>query len=299
MTESTELTAQEVLAVLQEAADAVVEAFADNRDWGKSGLRHDQYVPDLVADEAVLGVLGDAGIRVLSEESGLGPERPGPRPERPGERGEHERGSERGEHGRGSERGEHERGDPERLGGRLVAVVDPLDGSTNASLPLPWFATSLCVVDDDGPWVAVVHDHPGNRRYTAIRGRGADLDGVALRTPPPVEFSEAVVAVNGLPPASPGWWQFRTMGSCALELCAVADGRFAGFVDFADTLHVWDYLGAVLICREVGVETVDAEGRDLACIDHKAQRSPVAAPPALLHHLVELRQAVGPGRSDW
>ncbi|MDE0701118.1 MAG: inositol monophosphatase [Acidimicrobiaceae bacterium] len=269
-----EWTADEVLAVLNEATDAVVAAFSANRDWGKSGLRHDQYVPDLVADEAVLDVLGAAGIRVLSEESGLGPERPGPRPERPSERSEHEWG----ELGPGSS------------GGGLVAVVDPLDGSTNASLSLPWFATSLCVVDDKGPWVAVVHDHPGNRRYTAIRGRGADLDGVALQTPPLVEFSEAVVAVNGLPPASPGWWQFRTMGSCALELCAVADGRFAGFVDFADTLHVWDYLGAVLICSEVGVAAVDAEGRDLACIDHKAQRSPVAAPPALFPHLLALRR---------
>ncbi len=288
MGEVTALTADEVLAVLHEAADAVVEAFADNRDWGKSGLRHDQYVPDLIADEAVLGVLGAAGIRVLSEESGLGPERPGPRPERP---------SERSEHGRDAERSEHERVEP-GPGEGPVAVVDPLDGSTNASLPLPWFATSLCVVDDDGPWVAVVHDHPGNRRYTAIRGRGAELDGVALRTPPVVEFSEAVVAVNGVPPASAGWWQFRTMGSCALELCAVADGRFAGFVDFADSLHVWDYLGALLICREVGVETVDAEGRDLACIDHKAQRSPVAAPEALLRHLVELRRATGPDSSE-
>ena len=242
----TELTADEVLAVLHEAADAVVEAFADNHDWGKSGLRHDQYIADLIADEAVLGVLGAAGIRVLSEESGLG------------------------------------------LGEGPVAVVDPLDGSTNASLSLPWFATSLCV--DDGPWVAVVHDHPGNRRYTAIRGRGAELDGVALQTPPLVEFSEAVVAVNGAPPSSPGWWQFRTMGSCALELCAVADGRFAGFVDFADSLHVWDYLGALLVCSEVGVEVVDADGRDLVCLDLEAQRSPLATSPSLLRHLLEIRQ---------
>ena len=281
------MNADEVLGVLHEAADAVVAAFSDNRDWGKSGLRHDQYVPDLVADEAVLGVLGAAGIRVLSEESGLGPERPGER----GEPGPERRfGGLFGDPAQALVWLQGELGSARRRALGLVAVVDPLDGSTNASLSLPWFATSLCVVDDDGPWVAVVHDHPGNRRYTAIRGRGADLDGVALQTPPAVEFSEAVVAVNGLPPASPGWWQFRTMGSCALELCAVADGRFAGFVDFADTLHVWDYLGAVLICSEVGVEAVDAEGRDLACIDHEAQRSPVAAPPALIPHLLALRR---------
>ncbi len=246
------MNADDVLTVLHEAADAVVDAFVDQRDWSKSGLRHDQYVPDLVADEAVLGVLGAANLRVLSEESGLGP------------------------------------------GAGLVAVVDPVDGSTNASLPLPWFATSLCVVDEAGPWVAVVHDHPGNRRYTAIRGRGAALDGVALTSPRTVELSEAVVAVNGVPPAGAGWWQFRTMGSCALELCAVADGRFAGFVDFAGTLHVWDYMGALLVCREVGVVVVDAKNRELAVIDHHARRSPVAAPPALIPHLLSIRRSADP-----
>ena len=252
------MNADDVLTILHRAADAVVDAFVDQRDWGKSGLRHDQYVPDLVADEAVLGVLGSAGIRVLSEESGLGPERPG-------------------------ERSGHEGPDT-----ALVAVVDPLDGSTNASLPLPWFATSLCVVDGQGPWVAVVHDHPGNRRYTAIRGRGATLDGVALTPPGPVEFSEAIVVVNGVPPSGAGWWQFRTMGSCALELCAVADGRFAGYIDFSDALHVWDYLGGLLVCAEVGMEAADAQNRLLTEIDHEAMRSPVVAPGALMPRLLAL-----------
>lgn len=258
------MNADDVLRVLHEAADAVVDAFVDQRDWGKSGLRHDQYAPDLVADEAVLGVLESAGIRILSEESGLGPER-------------------------GVQLAEGSGAGP-------VAVVDPVDGSTNASLPLPWFATSLCVVDDQGLWVALVHDHPGNRRYTAIRGRGAALDGLALAKPPAVELSEAVVAVNGVPPAEAGWWQFRAMGSCALELCAVADGRFAGYVDFSGSLHVWDYAGALLVCSEVGVAAADAEGRDLTVIDHDAPRSPVVAPTALMPQLLALRRGEGSTR---
>ncbi|MEZ5167320.1 MAG: inositol monophosphatase family protein [Acidimicrobiales bacterium] len=122
------MTAEEVLDVLHHAADAVVTAFSSTRDWGLSGERAGQYASDLVADAAVLDVLRSVGIRVLSEESGLGP------------------------------------------GSGPVAVVDPLDGSTNASRPLPWFATSLCVVDDEGPWVAVVHDHGTGRRYDAMRG---------------------------------------------------------------------------------------------------------------------------------
>ncbi len=37
-----------------------------------------------------------------------------------------------------------------------MVVIDPLDGSTNASRGVPWFATALCLVDDDGPAVALV-----------------------------------------------------------------------------------------------------------------------------------------------
>jgi myo-inositol-1(or 4)-monophosphatase len=242
------VTADEILAVLHAAADAVVDALAETTDWGPSGRRRGQYASDLVADAAVLGVLGDAGIRVLSEESGMG-DGTGP-----------------------------------------IAVVDPLDGSTNASRGLPWYATSLCVVDDDGPWVAVVHDHASAFRYDATRGAGARRDGVALRRRPEVALAEAIVAVNGSPPADAGWAQFRCLGATALDLCAVADGRFDGYVDFDGGLGVWDYLGAMLVCAEVGIEMVDAEDRDLVVLDHRVRRSPVAGPPGLLADLLDRRR---------
>jgi fructose-1,6-bisphosphatase/inositol monophosphatase family enzyme len=40
---------------------------------------------------------------------------------------------------------------------------------------------------------------------------------------------------------------------------------------------VWDYAGALLICREAGVTMVDALGRDLIVLDPAARRTPVAA----------------------
>lgn len=244
------MTADDVLAVLHEAADAVVDAFTESIDWGPSGLKTGQYASDLVADAAVLAVLGRAGLRVLSEESGLGP------------------------------------------GDGPVAVVDPLDGSTNASLDLPWFATSLCVVDDEGPWVAVVHNHGNGERYDAIRGGGARRDGAALPDRSNDPAGPGTTAVNGVPSHEIGW--FRCMGAAALDLCAVADGRFRGYVDFHGGLGVWDYAGALLICREVGIEVVDAEGRDLVVLDHAARRAPVAGPPALLDELLGLRKSAGP-----
>ena len=84
--------------------------------------------------------------------------------------------------------------------------------------------------------------------------------------------------VSAVPPHDVGWAQFRALGACALDLCAVADGVVDGYVDFGRDQHgVWDYLGGWLICREAGVEVVDAFGRDMVHMDHAARRTPVAA----------------------
>lgn len=173
----------------------------------------------------------------------------------------------------------------------LVAVVDPLDGSTNASRPLPWFATSLCVLDRGQAAAAVVHDHASGVRWDAVAGGGARVDGVPLVDREPVELAESIVAINALPSANPGWAQFRCYGAAALDLCAVADGRFDAFVDFDhDALGPWDYLGGMLVCREAGVEVVDAFGRELEVLDHRARRTPVAAVGRALHDLVDARR---------
>lgn len=173
----------------------------------------------------------------------------------------------------------------------LVAVVDPLDGSTNASRPLPWFATSVCVLDRRVARAAVVHDHASGVRWDAVAGKGARVDGAPLPKRGAVPLSESIVAINGLPSTDPGWAQFRCYGAAALDLCAVADGRFDAFVDFDhDALGPWDYLGGALVCREAGVEVVDAFGRDLTVVDHRARRTPIAAVGRALDDLVGARR---------
>jgi len=58
-----------------------------------------------------------------------------------------------------------------------------------------------------------------------------------------------------------------------------------------DAHGVWDYLGALLICSEAGVQVVDAQGRDLCVLDPDARRTPVAgADPALTDSLLEARR---------
>jgi myo-inositol-1(or 4)-monophosphatase len=174
----------------------------------------------------------------------------------------------------------------------VVVVLDPLDGSTNASRGIPWFATSLCAVDRDGPRAALVVDLPHGRTFTAVRGGGAAVDGVALRPSGCVVAGEALVAISGLPAEPLGWHQFRTLGAAALDLCAVAEGTLDGFVDCSPSAHgPWDYLGGVLVCREAGAPVADALDRPLAVLDPGARRTPVAAAtPGLLAALRAARR---------
>jgi myo-inositol-1(or 4)-monophosphatase len=211
--------------------------------------RAGQYQLDLVADAAVLPVLASAGVRVLSEESGWS----GP------------------------------------ADAAITVVLDPVDGSTNCSRRLPYWAISLCALDADGPLCALVQNGATGARYTAVRGGGAWLDGTRLVPSDTTSIERAVVALSGWPPSPQPWRQFRALGSAALALCDVAAGHVDGYLDgIADQHAPWDYLGGYLVCVEAGASVVDAERRDLVAVDPAVRRQLVAAgTPTLLAALHE------------
>lgn len=239
-----------LLDVLTEAAAAVTGALARLDDWGLAGTRDGQYRSDLAADAAAVAVLDRAGLGVLSEESGL----------------------------TAADRD-------------VLVVLDPVDGSTNASRGIPWYATSMCALDATGPRVALVVNQATGQRFDAARGGGARRDGVRIAPRPVTAVGQAIIALSGYPSVPFGWRQYRSLGASALDLCAVACGTVDGFVDCSHDAHgPWDYLGALLVCREAGVPVVDALGRDLVVRDHGARRTPVAgATPTLLEALLEAR----------
>lgn len=221
-----------------EATTAVVRA---TTDWSESGRRPGQYRVDLDVDEVCVSPLIAGGYSVLSEESGL----------------------------------QHPSDGPSELG---TVVVDPLDGSTNASLGLPWCATSLCLVVGGEPVASMVANLATGARYSASAGGGATLDGRPISIVERADLRDAVVAISGLPSDDYGWRQFRAMGASALDICAVASGSFDGFVDMSPDAHgVWDYVGALLVVQEAGGVVVDGLGRDLVVLDHAARRTPIAA----------------------
>ncbi len=241
-----------LLQVLHDAASAVADSLSTLRDWGPAGTRHGQYKSDLAADEAALAVLGEAGLGVMSEESGA-----------------------------------------HNLDREIIVVVDPVDGSTNASRGIPWYATSLCAVDAIGPRVALVVNQANGVRFEAFRGGGAKRDGLPIRTSGCELLHEAIVAFSGYPTKYLGWSQYRALGAAALDICAVAEGTLDAYAAIGGSeLASWDYLGAMLVCLEAGAVVEDLGGHDLVTLEHDVRRAPVAAAtPALLRSFSEAASA--------
>jgi fructose-1,6-bisphosphatase/inositol monophosphatase family enzyme len=176
----------------------------------------------------------------------------------------------------------------------VTVVVDPVDGSTNASRGIPWFATSLCAVDDEGPLAALVVNLASGTTFEAERGAGATADGRSLTPSPRAAMGESLVALSGYPRKYLGWYQYRALGAAALDLCAVAGGAVDAYIDCSHDAHgPWDYLGGALVCTEAGARVADAQGRDLVVLEHDARRTPVAAGTAsLLDDVMAARRAV-------
>jgi len=184
------------------------------------------------------------------------------------------------------ETGRHE---PDRT---VTVVLDPLDGSTNASRGIPWYATSLCAVDADGPLAALVVDLAHHTRFDAVRGGGARCDGKVVAPSGSTDLRQSLVALSGMPPGWLGWKQYRALGACALDLCAVASGVVDAYLDCSASAHgPWDYLGGLLVCTEAGGAVADAEGRDLVVLEHADRRTPIAAAtPELLEACLAARR---------
>jgi myo-inositol-1(or 4)-monophosphatase len=182
------------------------------------------------------------------------------------------------------------------LSGELTFVVDPLDGTTNFLHRYPVYAVSVAALLGGQLVAAAVLDVPRDELFTAAQGGGAQCNGVPVRVSSVAEASHALVG-TGFPfkhrdlfdryhaqlarvmRAAAG---IRRAGSAALDLCAVAAGRFDAFWELR--LAPWDMAAGILLIREAGGLVSDLEGRPL-----EPRHGEVVASNGLLHSwLLEL-----------
>ena len=168
-----------------------------------------------------------------------------------------------------------------RSAGSEVVIVDPVDGSTNASRRIPHYSISLCVVDGASgsvkPLAGLVRHLVTGEEFTATAGGGAHRDGAPIRASGCRSGERAILAVSGRPGEDLPVWQVRVFGSAALDLCGVACGRLDAFADLNAALGVWDYAAGTLICAEAGAWIGETSGRDLFHLDDGRRLGPAAA----------------------
>lgn len=197
-----------------------------------------QYALDVIADAAAIEILAKTPVRIVSEESGV----------------------------------------HERAGSNITVVLDPVDGSTNFSRGISYWALSICAIDADGLLAALVVNQASGERTTAIRGQGAYRDGDRLTASKATRVEDSVIALSGYAPKEPlPWKQYRALGCASLMLCDVAAGGLDGLLDSHPNLAPWDYLGGLLACVEAGAVVRDANGEELVTDDPKARRQLIAA----------------------
>lgn len=247
------MTDGDLLDLLADAAAAVRAALDTVDDWGPSHRKPGQYAFDTVADEAALAVLEKAPELGILSE----------------------------------ETGLH------RPDAEMWVALDPVDGSTNASRRIPWYATSLCVVDADGPRVALVVNQANGDRFEAVRGQGARWNGEPIQPREATRLADAIVGVTWCPQSPIGARQLRALGAASLDICAVAWGGLDAYIDFSWDAHSpWDYMAAVLVCWEAGAQATEATGRDLVTrVPHERRTVVAAATKQLLDEAVALRAA--------
>jgi myo-inositol-1(or 4)-monophosphatase len=145
-------------------------------------------------------------------------------------------------------------------------TVDPIDGTTNLTRGLPFYACSIAVSDKpmlEDVYAGMVADLFHDVTYTAFKGKGAYRDGKKIEPSKTVSLDDAVVGLDlntykvekiapRLTALIAKTKHIRHFGANALELCYVADGLTDAFVDMRGKLRTTDVAAGFLILKEAG-----------------------------------------------
>ena len=149
-----------------------------------------------------------------------------------------------------------------------VWVLDPLDGTSNFAIGIPYFAVSLALVESGRVSLGIVYDHCRDEYFHCTRAGGAWLNGQPLgtrRPSTPLARGIAIVDYKRLPAtlakrlaAEPPYSSQRSFGSVALDFCWLAAGR--AHVYLHGSHNLWDYAAGLAILHEAGGHTVTLDG---------------------------------------
>ncbi|MEO5705390.1 MAG: inositol monophosphatase family protein [Candidatus Limnocylindrales bacterium] len=201
------------------------------------------------------------------------------------------------------ESGEHADGAgvaPTTTAGRAW-IIDPLDGTINYANGIPFFCVAIALVEAGRPVVGVIHDPMRGETFAATDDGPATLGGREIRASVKEQLTDCVVSMALSGRASGGRASAvrkairvsRAMGSAALSLAYVGNGRFDAFVQQGG-LSSWDVAAAGLIAERGGALLTNLEGGPWFDLSRSTRTIGVLAAPAA-HHPELLRLVRGNG----
>lgn len=159
---------------------------------------------------------------------------------------------------------------PEKVDSRWI--VDPLDGTTNYVHGLPIFAVSIGLEIKGQIEVAVIDCPALGEVYSAIRGRGAWVNGRPLKVSATEKLRDSLLATGFIGDHEDVLQEqlkifgqvvrscrgVRRAGAAAYDLCMVASGVFDAY--WEKGLKPWDSAAGLLLVEEAGGEVSTYRG---------------------------------------
>jgi myo-inositol-1(or 4)-monophosphatase len=153
-----------------------------------------------------------------------------------------------------------------------IWIVDPLDGTTNFVHRFPMFCTTIALQLGRDVVVGVTYHPILDELYTAIRGKGAYLNGKRIRVSKTSRLKDALLStgfaysardllsteMSSFEKVSRVSRAVRRPGSAALDLAYTARGVFDGF--WERHLSPWDVAAGSLLVQEAGGRVTDFKG---------------------------------------
>ena len=150
----------------------------------------------------------------------------------------------------------------ERLGDRLVWVVDPIDGTRDFIRGRAGWAVSVALVANGRSLIAGLESPAREESWRATAGKGATLNGEKLVASDRADFDGARVPAADLAKADRMLAAVEQPNGIALRAAMVAANR----ADLIATMrwgYEWDIAAATLIAREAGAAVSDIFGQPL------------------------------------
>ncbi len=143
-------------------------------------------------------------------------------------------------------------------------IIDPLDGTTNYLHGIPFYCTSVALLEEDEVVLGVIHDPVHQHTFYAYKGGGAFLNGKPIHCNKNKQLADALLA-TGFPYDDFEYEMqylrlfkefthktrgLRRLGSAAMDMAYVAWGKFDGFYEYG--LNPWDVAAGIIIVQEAG-----------------------------------------------